>query len=543
MLVPARLFSPALAFVAVLFVHLTTISRGYAWDEYMAMRDDGSTGILRVGTPLPEKSYLAGGLNAGYAFFESMDPVPGAHHRLANQVALAAAFPRYLTYVLSLESRLDAHPKDADGDDLSFVLEPRLLLRGGFELKNGAQLGAEISLVVPGQEGRNLIWEASTLTGQLLGAYQRKGRPWLASVAAGFRMNQSAEAIPVDKILRTGDWISSGLSDFHSVIFGIGGGYVAKVFSVLAEFSGDIQVGDGAPPAKQSPLRIGLTGRYAVSSLVQLSLSAEVLVSERPEVDPTAGFVLMEPRLSVTLGALLRFGLGKQIAEMKGQERSLVSTPVTEKSHKTDAEDTNRRVNEQPASEPDGTPKDTAGSEDLESHSESPGAALITTTIQGRLLDDDGHAIPDATVTLTIGSNNLTAYSGEDGVYTFHDVEVGAATVTTIADGYETVSFQVQVSKDNPRIAPVKLEDYHTGSQLRGLVRTFNGKPVRANVKVEPGGITAKTDEEGLFSLDVAPGKYKVTITAWGFKPQTVSTLVEENGVSIVNVELRKKAR
>ena len=41
--------------------------------------------------------------------------------------------------------------------------------------------------------------------------------------------------------------------------------------------------------------------------------------------------------------------------------------------------------------------------------------------------------------------------------------------------------------------------------QLRGLVRSFNGKPLAATIRVEPIGVEAKTDADGTFRIDVPP--------------------------------------
>jgi hypothetical protein len=76
-------------------------------------------------------------------------------------------------------------------------------------------------------------------------------------------------------------------------------------------------------------------------------------------------------------------------------------------------------------------------------------------------------------------------------------------------------------------------------TELRGLVRAFDGTPLRAQVTVTPGDAHATTDADGIFQLDLAPGHYRVHIRAEGYRPQERTVRVEERGVTVLNVELR----
>ena len=76
--------------------------------------------------------------------------------------------------------------------------------------------------------------------------------------------------------------------------------------------------------------------------------------------------------------------------------------------------------------------------------------------------------------------------------------------------------------------------------QLLGTVRNYNGKPLKASLTIEPAGTRAQSDENGEFTLDLPPGDYQVTIEADGLKPQTRKVKIEQNGVTILNVDMRK---
>jgi hypothetical protein len=78
---------------------------------------------------------------------------------------------------------------------------------------------------------------------------------------------------------------------------------------------------------------------------------------------------------------------------------------------------------------------------------------------------------------------------------------------------------------------------------LRGLVRDFAGRALSARVAIEPGGHEARTDRDGFFELELEPGEYEVRMEAPGHAPQTRRVRVQENGVVILNADLRRQRR
>ncbi|HXU62944.1 MAG TPA: carboxypeptidase-like regulatory domain-containing protein [Polyangia bacterium] len=93
------------------------------------------------------------------------------------------------------------------------------------------------------------------------------------------------------------------------------------------------------------------------------------------------------------------------------------------------------------------------------------------------------------------------------------------------------------------------------GGQIRGVVRSLRGQALTADVTVEPesaaladaqaGTTPAATEtkriraESGRFRVDVQPGRYRVTIEAPGYTKQVRRVDVEDNGVTLLNVDLR----
>ena len=77
--------------------------------------------------------------------------------------------------------------------------------------------------------------------------------------------------------------------------------------------------------------------------------------------------------------------------------------------------------------------------------------------------------------------------------------------------------------------------------QIRGNIRSFKGAPLRAAVVVSPGDQRLSTSADGKFSLEVPAGHYSVHLSAPGYKPQTRDVVVDEDGITVLNVELGER--
>jgi hypothetical protein len=77
--------------------------------------------------------------------------------------------------------------------------------------------------------------------------------------------------------------------------------------------------------------------------------------------------------------------------------------------------------------------------------------------------------------------------------------------------------------------------------QIQGNIRAFDGTPLQATVTVYPGNHKASTNAEGAFELNLKPGRYTIRLRAYGYNSQNRAVVVHENGVTVLNAELRKK--
>jgi hypothetical protein len=91
-------------------------------------------------------------------------------------------------------------------------------------------------------------------------------------------------------------------------------------------------------------------------------------------------------------------------------------------------------------------------------------------------------------------------------------------------------------------VPPITLDPQLPPGQLRaGIINAANGRPVaNATVTIEPGGVTATSGPDGKLTVDLPPGRYKITVTARGLAQQQLDVNIEQNGVAIKNIELHK---
>ena len=475
---------------------IATEARADEVADFVGAASSGLPGVNRVAIAGPRAPLaLTAAANAGYAFTEAQKGESGSHHRGFGSLGVAVQPLRFLAVSLELDGRVDAHPKDALGSHTSALGEPRLAVRVAEALGKAVALGAQIDWRLPGAEFPSIEPGSSSIDGRLLATFA-PAKDFAVALNAGYRLDRTANLVDDPARVRQGDRLSLGASAFDAVLLGVG---AAKRFGPI-ELNGEVTweplLGTRAPSAIESPLRIGLGGRYALSDALQAELKGEVVLSERPGSLPIDPLAPIDPRFMISVG--FRFTRAPKKADV---------APVPD-AH--------------PAVTP--PPRDT-----------TPALA----TIQGKVVGDGGEPIADATV--TVGDKSVQ--TATDGTYTLTDVPVGKATVYVKAPGFEERTSEVEVGQPGGAAPRVDFATKHLikPGQLRGLIRAFSGKAVvGATIRVEPLGTETKTDADGVFTIDVPPGSYEVVVTATGFASQRRKMQVEENGVTILNADLRQ---
>jgi hypothetical protein len=497
--------------LAVLAVCLLTVGAswiGHARAQVDATRaglaSNGLCGLALTGYPTCPKRL---GLSAtgSYGYLESVGPVDGAHQRIGGSLGVGGVALPWLALALRFDGRLDLHPDDSRGKDLTGTGDPRLFLRGGHAVGRDVSLGGEAVVWFPGNVAPSYEPSATTVDLKALAAWTPRSTPLSLLGYVGYRLDQSAKSAPDVRRLRPGDRIALSLSDSDALLLALGVSTRAiRDSELFAELSLDCLVGDKAPSFSKSPFRGTLGGRYFMTKSVQGELSATVAFNGRPSVAVDAPLVPIEPRFLLNVG--VRYGYDPYVAPPPP-----------------------------PAS--------------VEKPTDEPANAPATARVSGTLVDADQAPLPDVRVTLTVmgasGPEPRETVSDGEGKYSFDDVPVGTAQLEATAPGFDTQQWTVEVA---PNMAPhAKRSLIRKGNlgTLRLLTRTFASEPLASVIliKDQRGKKVAagKADEQGLFEFDLPPGRYVVMISAAGYRPHRGEVQVERHGVAILNVDMREQ--
>lgn len=480
---------------------------------------EGATGMAalgRVPALAGSRSTATVAGTGGYGLLESQPGESGSHHRLRGAAALAVRPVEWLGLWMRFDGRIDLHPRDMMGSDSSLTGEPRFGVRAGGRLGESLRLGVELGLWLPGGDAPSVELGASTLDAIGIATLAPPGSGLTVSLFAGYRLDNSGASIAVPKQLRRGDYSALGVSEYDAVLFGGGLGWRSGSVELYADATVDLFVGTGGVSVTPA-VRAGAGVRIHASDALAFELGGEVLAAgERVTVFDLGEqpLVPIEPRFSVHAGLRLALGL--------------------------------------PPAEPVGG----GGRLDPRNDRPPPPPTATTGTIRGRIVDADGAPVANARIALPAEgeapAREVTTLA--DGTFSIPDVPAGERRLAVTAEGFDpseivvTVTAGQEIAAPETRIARPAPPPAQQG-QLRGLIRSYRGAGLRATVRVAPaeGGtaapVEAQTDEDGFFQLDVPPGAYRVEIESAGYQSQNRNVRVEENGVTVLNVELREGRR
>lgn len=486
-------------------------------------------GVYRVSTAEPDGGGLAFYTGAGYGYAASVFGTDDTHHRATGSFAASFGPVSWLSLGLRMDGRLDQHSEQIprpDGTttevtDDGLVGDPRFLAQVRTSLDHSWHLGGRLALWFPGSEAPSLVLGATTTDALATLTFAPPGGPLRLGLEAGFRLDRSAESASNADALSQADRLSLGVSDSNAVLLGAGATFRTGNVEILGELTWDVLVGANAPSLRESPLRLAAGVRVPLLDNLAAQIVLESNLARLPTAAPGEPLVPYEPRISMAVGLHYRFG-----------------TP----------------------------PRAQPGSGDTSDGPGRPGTpdAAKSGVIHGRVQGAGGVAVPSAVVTVASasaqpaatgdvapaanpGSPALTpAFTTEaavdaEGRFRVADVPSGPVTVTARAEGFEPVTRSLTVEPGGEHEVDIALERALPPGQLRGFVRSFGGRPVAATLTIEPLGQTITAGANGAFEIDVAPGRYEVVIRAPGYREQRRSVTIEEGGVLILNVDLRRQ--
>lgn len=460
--------------------------------SFVGRQASGLPGVGRVAFASDNpRTFVASG-TAGYALTEAQANEVGGHHRAFGGLAAAVQPLRFVSAALVLDGRFDVHR----ANDTTTVGEPRAIARAAQGVARSVAVGAQLDLLVPGAEFPSFRPGASRLDARALATIAPPGTNFALAFNVGYRRDGTTNVLgAVERArIQSGDKLSLGLSDFDAVVLGAAASkrLASTGSEVIGEVGWDVLLGARAPSAIESPLRVGAGARHHLAEgRLQLEALVNVVLSERPA---PGVFAPIEPRLAFT------FGLRWILPFDKPPPDATSKPPIA------------------PTQKP---------------------ADALAGTVQGHVKSETGEPIPSARVT---AGDDRSVETATDGSFEIKDVKPGRVQVTAKAAGYDDIAIDVDLEAKT--IAPVEIVMKKTikPGQLRGLVRSFNGKPLVATVRIEPIGTEVKTDTDGTFTIDVPPGAYEVSVSAPGHASQKRPVQVEENGVTVLNADLRPGA-
>lgn len=448
----------------------------------------------------------------------------GEDHRFGRGIGnLAIAFAPHeaITIGLSLDGRYDKHFGDAamcTDDCNGYVGDPRLLVRAA-KASGNVRFGGQLGVWIPGKDAPSVAGSAISFDAR--GLVSLKAGPGLLSLSAGFRLDNSSKSVEMPASLSIHDRVSLGVSEFHAVIAGVHLGLpIGTKAYVGLESSVDFFIGDGetplgasAPHEAPGPLiRFGasagfhITPKYTVMAFVEGSKVPGILLAEAMASD--IRLVPYEPAITGGIGFQARFG----------------------------------------------GPSGPAGPEGLIVKNVEPVSFDLFASAGGEVVDEAGKPVVGAKVVVKLKNNTGTAVTDDKGAWRVDKLPIGkklndvdtiddaAGEVTVEVDGKKPAKAAVTLKVGDNKVERLALDPVLPPGQLRAVVRSVvTGKPLAgAIVTIEPGAIKATSGADGTFTVDLAPGQYKITVSSPGLAEQQLDVTIDPNGVAIKNIELHR---
>jgi hypothetical protein len=453
---------------------------------------------------LPKGSFDVGALG-GFGYRKGLLAADERFGRGLGDLAISYAPIDGLMVALSLDGRYDRHYGENPSPDDGYVGDPHILIRGAKPI-GSFHLGGQVGIWVPGKDAPSVAGSAISVDVRGIGSLPVGSG--LLSFEAGFRFDNSANSVTDAVKLSASDRVSLGVSSFNALLAGVHLMVPTGKLFFGAEASTDVFVGSGAPGAI---LRANVSLGFRVNdSWSALAFVEAAHVPGLSYTDVMAGDITLipyEPAVTGGLGLQGRFG---------GPRRAAGS--VTHNEHPEDVQ------------------------------------VIEYADLTGGVTDEAGKPIIGATVTAKLKNNTGTAVTDDKGAYTITKLPIGktvagktvlddtGAEVSVAVDGKRPASSTLTLVKGSNAAAKLVLETILPPGQLKALVRSLaNGKPIpNATIKIEPGGKKLTSGADGAFAIDLAPGQYKITVTAPGMAVQELDVTIEQNGVTIKNIDLHK---
>jgi hypothetical protein len=356
-------------------------------------------------------------------------------------------------------------------------------VEGGLRLPGASEIGGTFGAISP--EARAVLTAAP--------------RAWWFSGSAGFRLDRAREGAAERERLSLADRVGLGASDANAVLLGLGAARSFGRFTLLGEWSWDVQVGARAAEPLESPMRMTLGARLFLSRSLQAQLLAGVSPSARPAITASAPLYAIEPRVQIALGLGMRFGDEPAPPPPARAEPTLVRP-------------------EPPPLPPPPT----------------------TRSVSGRVVDSMANT-PIAGAEIATSDGTVKVAADAAGLFQLESMPLGFIELRIGAEGFREAMVPVGAGADQGADLEIELEPERTTALIRGTVSNFQGRAVAGHVLVQPGNLGTVLDASGNFEVEVPAGEYTVLITASGYGLQQRGVHVDRGDVAVIVVQLQSE--
>ena len=480
---------------------------------------------------------------AGYGSRSGLLAADHTLGRALGDVSVAYSPLEILTLGLSFDGRYDHHTGGpAPTPETGYVGDPHLYVRVAKELGK-IHLGGQLGIWTPGRKAPSLVASATSLDFRAL--LSVPVGPGLLSINAGYQLDNSINSAdsPSISMLSLEDRVSLGVSDYDEVYagamlafragpkawIGVEGSFEAFIGTAKTHPNDTI----GPAPLDEGSViaRGAVMGGYRINDM--FSAIAYVELAKVPGIEYSQvamnaiPIIPYEPVVTGGIGIQARFGATKRRAcpagtELVGGQCQPIVKPCEERG-------------------PDACPR-----------------VPIMTDLGGTVVDEDGKPIAGAKVTIKLAKTEVPpVVTDQTGAYKARirigdtikhtqpkpdedSIDETTATVTVEVDKKKPSTKTVSpLKKDGNVVETARLESIQSG-QLKVIATRSGGKPL-AGVSVAVGDRKAVTDSDGVAVIELAPGSYKVTLKATGFKTQELDFTIEPpNGLTVKQAEMQK---
>lgn len=456
-------------------------------------------GLIRVGIPAAPVSALTATSAVSYGWLDPAADLRVSGHRLGATVAAAVQPLPALSLAADVRGYVDVFSRPTSGSEANLYGEPRLTARYSLAASERWLWGAEADVRFIGATAPSIYWPATSASIRALMGTLLTPRTWLGA-QLGFHLDRSGQVVPDPERVSASDRRTLEMSDWNALQWGVGASQrlTSANTELLAELSGELLVGAGAPSVLRSPWQLSLGARQPLGAAFSLSVSADVGLSAR---GPRSANDLqpIPPRLGCAVGLAWHLGTPAPPAAPEPPPPSREAPP-----------------------EPPRPP---------------PPSVSAVSPVSGSVVDEGGRPLPDALVTLTVGgAPPRETRSAEDGRFAFTEVPGGALELRASAAGFDDA--RLEISPEGERSREIVLHPSVPAGQVRGRVLDLGGTAVPASIRITPGDHQLEAGSDGSFTIELAPGRYTLELQHPGFAPQQRVIVVRERGVVILNLAL-----